>query len=47
MTIKNEYTFEDFKEEQGILNLGKVIAFIQDFEVSISTMVRLASIHRV
>ncbi|TNV87275.1 hypothetical protein FGO68_gene15053 [Halteria grandinella] len=38
ISIKNEYTFEDFKEEHGILNLSKVIAFIQDFEVSISTM---------
>jgi hypothetical protein len=31
ITIKNEFTFEDFKEEHGILNLTKIIAFIQDF----------------
>jgi hypothetical protein len=39
ISIKNEYTFEDIKEEQGLLNMNKVIAFLQDFEISVNPKV--------
>ncbi len=28
ISIKTDYTFEDIKEEQGLLNMNKVIAFL-------------------
>lgn len=31
-----EYTFEDIKEDKDLLNLNKVIAFLQDFGIGVS-----------
>ena len=35
ISIKTDYTFEDIKEEQGLLNMNKVIAFLQDFDIQV------------
>ena len=35
LSIKNEFTFEDIKEEQGLINMNKVIAFLKDFEITV------------
>jgi hypothetical protein len=37
--MKGEYTFEDIKEDKGLLNLNKLIAFLQDFEIGIHPLV--------
>jgi hypothetical protein len=37
--IVKSHTFEDIKEDQGLLNLNKVIAFLKDFDISVSPMV--------
>jgi recombinational DNA repair protein RecT len=41
INIRNEFTFEDIREEHELLNLNKVIAFLQDFNIAVPSQVCL------
>ncbi len=39
VNVKIDYTFEDIKEDHGLLNLTKVLAFLHDFSISFNPQV--------